>query len=238
MKQVLTLYCLLLSCVNYSQENSLYRQYEEIRPEVRLSILDSIQSTTNFNLHKIQYAQIPNQLEYKGTIIEALKWYDKLGENILILSSNGTHNTNDNGNRTELYAYLFTKNSSHKEYKRTWRLYDYIDCIPIDYKVYFIEHQLRITDLNENGIAEISFPYILMCRGDVSNDTLKFMLYENSTKYALRGETMYCQALPTYLDGSIYTPSNNLTDSPIFFDFMSKRWNTFKCIETIAYPYE
>ncbi|MBQ7618410.1 MAG: hypothetical protein IJS50_06000, partial [Desulfovibrio sp.] len=46
-----------------------------------------------------------------------------------------------------------------------------------------------VTDLDHNGLAEVWLTYYLACRGDVSPEGMKIIMYENGQKYALRGET-------------------------------------------------
>jgi hypothetical protein len=46
-----------------------------------------------------------------------------------------------------------------------------------------------ITDLDGDGIAEVTFAYELSCLSDVSPGTYKLLVLENGTKYILRGET-------------------------------------------------
>ncbi len=46
-----------------------------------------------------------------------------------------------------------------------------------------------ITDLDRDGIAEVTFAYELSCRSDVSPGTYKLLVLENGRKYILRGET-------------------------------------------------
>jgi len=46
-----------------------------------------------------------------------------------------------------------------------------------------------VTDLDNDGTAEITFAYELGCRSDVSPNTLKLIVLENGTKYILRGTT-------------------------------------------------
>lgn len=163
---------------------------------------------------------------------------DSLGENILILSSSGTYYTDEeSGNiKTEVYAYLFTKDSNASQYNRLWRLYDFIDCGPVDTGIFYVRNALTITDLNNNGIAEISFPYFLQCRGDVSDDILKYMLYEDNVKYALRGTTKLCKGPKELQSGGTYTASDNLKNNDVFSSFLQQQWNKYKCWETIRYP--
>lgn len=225
----------------FSQTNSIYKEFNTIKPEVRIPLLDTKSNSSKFNTKSIAFSEIPNSIDFKGTLIDAIKWKDKLGDNLLVLTVNGTHYTNKEleNTKTELYVYLFVKSEGDIQYKKLWRIYDFIDCFYIvDFTTYFPRHSLSITDINNDNIAEITFPYVLMCRGDISDDTLKLVMYENTTKYILRGTTRLCKAPKEYQNGGKYTSSENLKNAPLFLDFMNKRWEQFKCLEQIKYPYE
>lgn len=51
-----------------------------------------------------------------------------------------------------------------------------------------------MTDINNNGIVEVSVPYYLGCRGDVSYDEMKVVMYEGQQKFAVRGNSAICNA--------------------------------------------
>ncbi|SHM45326.1 M949_RS01915 family surface polysaccharide biosynthesis protein [Myroides odoratimimus] len=228
----------LLSLLTYPQSNNVYQKYGSLEPDLALNILDLKNSASKFDVKVIEYNQIPTYLDFRGVIVSAVKWNDNLGENILILSSSGTYYTDEeSGNiKTEIYAYLFVKKVNNNRYMRFWRMYDFIDCGPVDTGIFYIRNALTITDLNNNGIAEISFPYFLQCRGDISDDILKYMLYENNIKYALRGTNKQCKTSKEYQGGGKYTASDNLENNSIFSSFLQQQWDKYKCWESIRYP--
>ena len=53
----------------------------------------------------------------------------------------------------------------------------------------FHEAAFAITDLDHDGIAEVTFAYELSCRNDATPATYKLIMIENGRKYMLRGET-------------------------------------------------
>lgn len=70
-----------------------------------------------------------------------------------------------------------------------WEAKDFVDDCEFDLTVAFVDASIAITDLDGDGRAEISFLYQLACRSDVSPLTLKLLMYEGTTKYALRGQS-------------------------------------------------
>jgi hypothetical protein len=53
----------------------------------------------------------------------------------------------------------------------------------------FHDAAFAVTDLDHDGLAEITFGYELACRSDVSPATYKLLVIENGAKYILRGQT-------------------------------------------------
>lgn len=53
----------------------------------------------------------------------------------------------------------------------------------------FHEAAFAITDIDDDGIAEVTFAYELSCRNDATPATYKLIMIENGRQYTLRGET-------------------------------------------------
>lgn len=67
-----------------------------------------------------------------------------------------------------------------------WKVRDFVnDCIV--YPELDLLAPVSVTDLNNNGLAEIWMPYKLSCRGDVSPSDMKIIMYEGKKKHAMRG---------------------------------------------------
>ena len=113
-------------------------------------------------------------------------------------------------------------------------MYDYTKCFGVDWFTGFVPKATTITDLDNDGIAEISLPYVLICRGGMDPGEMKIIMYEGSTKYALRGSTMLmCKSEHSY--GGEYKPSDNLKSNKAFMEFLKKHWDRNKCEERKYY---
>lgn len=60
---------------------------------------------------------------------------------------------------------------------------------PLGPSAKFHDAARTVTDLDGDGIAEVTFAYEVACRSDVSPSTYKLLVLEGGTKYILRGET-------------------------------------------------
>lgn len=237
MKKTFILFQLFVFTFSNGQTKNHLEKFKNLEPDVWLSIWDKTNSEQSLKIDSLYYDDIPKYLEFKGTVVEALKWTDALGENILIQTVTGEFkwkeyesNTSDFTlqDKSELYTYLFRKNTSESEFSRVWRMYDFNKCYGVDWFTGFIPKATTITDVDKDGIAEIAIPYVLICRGGMDPGEMKIILYEDNTKYALRGSTMlFCKTKTP--SGGTFEPSENLKTTPLFLDFLQKRWNAHKC---------
>ncbi|MGB3949266.1 MAG: hypothetical protein WBM13_14860 [Bacteroidia bacterium] len=135
--------------------------------------------------------QLPKALKYEGTVKAAIRFSDKTGDNIVIITETGSYTNakfkhENEGNDAELFAYQFSiKNDSIKQ---LWKVYDYISDCPFDIEASFIKNTLQITDLNKDGMAEVWLLYLVACRSDVSPADMKIIMYQAQQKYAMRGK--------------------------------------------------
>jgi hypothetical protein len=73
--------------------------------------------------------------------------------------------------------------------KPVWEAKDFVLDCRFDLTLDLLAKSIEVTDLDQNGEAEVSFAYTRGCRSDVSPLELKLLLYQGATKYALRGTT-------------------------------------------------
>jgi hypothetical protein len=200
------------------------------------NVFDRANSKGAFKIKNIGYDEIPKYLEFRGGVVNAVQWKDAMVENILIQTVTGVFGWKNYYDDTEfeveakqeIFAYLFIKPHGEKKFKLGWRVYDFVTCWGVDMDAQFIPYATTITDLDNDGISEIAMPYENSCRGDISPGTMKIIMYEGNTKYALRGETqMLCSQMGRY--DSNYEPSENLVNKESFLSFLTRRWKMFEC---------
>jgi len=186
------------------------------------------------NVEKIDSTQFPKSIKYEGFIKNAVRWKDKLGDNIVITTETGYHinkkfeHETDDGSDAELFAYHFIV--SKNEVKQTWKVYDFISDCPVDIVASFVKNTFQVTDLNHNGIAETWLMYKTTCHGDVSPCDMKIIMYEGQLKYAMRGESKVEVGIldngeKQYLGGSFKFDENFIKGPKVFKEFAQKLWN-------------
>lgn len=177
--------------------HSLYAQTSEanMRPSLWLDIWDK-QDESGFQILQIGYHDIPRNLPVKGVLVEVLEFTDKNGYNLIICTQTGKFPVsikNEEGkyeklnDRAELSFYHFVKVGD--SYKMLAELNDEQNCDGFDLYNGFTKKSLALTDLDRDGVAEISFQVTKSCRSDVSPAERKLFLFEAGKTYYLQGFT-------------------------------------------------
>lgn len=168
-KLVFTLFALItISCGNSTKSDE---------NKIDISSKESTKETPDFKiLHTWDYDI--SSLEYDGNIVNRKAWQDSNGKNIVLFTQK----------KEELFAYHYVIRS--KDVKLMRRVYDFAErnC-EYDLFAEFIERSIKVTDINNNNLGEITFAYKLACISDVSPLTLKLLILENGNKYIIRGTT-------------------------------------------------
>ncbi len=124
----------------------------------------------------------------KGSIVNGLSWRDAKGEHRALFTSIPAQMNAGGLQSAAIYAYCFSKNTT--AWKKTWEVKDRIDACEVDATCEFLPNSFTITDNDRNDVGEVTFLYKLSCKGDVSPDDKKLIMYEGTTKYAIRGTTI------------------------------------------------
>ena len=179
----------------------------------------------------IGFGDIPVDVEYRGTVVEAIQWTHSSSRHMVFLTQTGdfkrTDDAGDPVDRAELHAYHLLQETGGK-WQRLWRISDFNECPELDQYVGFIQGSLTITDLDQNGEPEVTLGYRLLCRGGLDPGTMKLILYEGLNKRAVRGTATICIPNAEY-PPSTPTPDKEATSHPLFLDHLMKQWKRFEC---------
>lgn len=125
-----------------------------------------------------------------GKLVAARKVRDRAGEHLLVLTqSSGPSRTQPDNRveRTDLAASYYSRGAAR--WTREWVVQDGVDCPSLDHTGEFFPDQLSVTDLDHNGMAEVTVAYKLFCGGGVDPAVLKVILRQGEQKFAMRGST-------------------------------------------------
>jgi hypothetical protein len=159
-----------------------------------ISIYNCIAQTNAHLLNKIGFKDIPKQINIPFNMVSSYKWRDKEGDNYLILT-NLKRDTSINkdmfggGWKTgfiELYHYL----KKGDDIKLLNYIKDNTEPCDGSYINEFINNSITITDLNANGIGEITLQYKYACRSDIIPADKTLIFFESDTISTLKGIMM------------------------------------------------
>jgi len=138
---------------------------------------------------------LPPEISVKGKFIEGLKWKDKNGVNILILSFKGTiDEKTPYGDVRSIFLYGEQYVVNNGSVKLLWDIIDFEKACDFSASLTgngFIENSTTITDLDQDGITETLIAYKLVCRGEPWPAQMKILIHENNVKYGLRGSMLW-----------------------------------------------
>lgn len=170
--------------------------------------------------------QLPVGITYKGHVVNAFSWHDTLGDNLLIETETGdfkSKNATDDSRDAELYAYhyILTKDT----FQLISKVADYVHECEFDITCKFIKGATSVTDLDGNGISEIWVMYKTACRSDVSPATMKIVMYENKTKYSIRGRNKIEMNEHSFEGGEMSMDGTFQNGNVLFKKYATDLWN-------------
>lgn len=183
-----------------------------------------------FKLVKLDKNSIPKNIQYAGNIVQAVRWTDNTGDNIVILTvtdKTQSKNAPDDGySDGALYAYHYLLSGDSS--KQTWKVFDNVKECSVDMFLYFVDKTFAVTDLNKDGKAEVWIMYKVSCQGDVSPIPMKIIMYQDNKKFAVRGTTKVKVSVTEYMGGQ-YSFDGAFKNAPIEFrQYAEKLWKKHK----------
>ncbi|GAB3316583.1 hypothetical protein GCM10027299_07030 [Larkinella ripae] len=135
--------------------------------------------------------QWPAGVPVTGELVKALGWSDASGRHYVVASTTGIEEKPAADGEVYRSARLSVKQYRQSGATMTveWEIRDGLADCPLDATARFVPEAIQVTDLDKNEVPEVWVMYRTACRGDVSPATLKLILYEGKTKYAMRGTT-------------------------------------------------
>ncbi|MDO7874406.1 hypothetical protein Q5H93_06650 [Hymenobacter sp. ASUV-10] len=129
---------------------------------------------------------VPTALKRSGKVVQALRYTDRTGTYTVLATQSGPapdpKAQATDGQRADLYAYQYPATGP-----ASWQVHDFEADCPLDLAAAFRPKGLSVTDLDQDGTAEVWLVYRTVCRGDVSPSNQKIIMYEGPSKYAVRG---------------------------------------------------
>ena len=161
----------------------------------------------------VPLALLPDSLRQPGQLLEAWRWLDANGENLLVVfravpaappqpvaqvPASGPYDFREpqpapaSGRTAQLSARQYVRSAVRPGpsggYSELWRLRDFVVDCPLSVTLGPQPGSTAITDLDHNGRTETTLMYTLGCGS--GSTTLKLIMRAGDAKYALRGTTV------------------------------------------------
>ncbi len=169
--------------------------------------------------------ELPRGVKAPKGFESALKWTDRNGENLLMLAvfkTSGKDAAGDVLPRAVLTVdHLLISDGREARSLRSIR--DGVEPCDFDLTADFLGNA-ELTDLDADGIAEVTVAYQLSCKSDVSPDIVKLLVLENGEKYILRGESLYPGENGKMLGGKFKPDPDPAGWPKVFLDHARATW--------------
>jgi hypothetical protein len=127
---------------------------------------------------------LPEAVMVEGKVLEGFHWEDTLGENFFVFSSVQSASKDNLKKTTYLYGNHYLKQG--EGFLNVRKIVDKQEKCELENKARFFDDSL-LTDLDLDGVGEVSFSYLLGCITTAGVVPYKWFIVENGNKYALRG---------------------------------------------------
>jgi hypothetical protein len=178
---------------------------------------------------KLNESDIPGEIGYQLDFVEGYRYTDKTGENIVFATEGGVMEwgEDDDGvtlSNKDLRAYRFLKVDG--QWEEVWRVYDMEFECKNNPVAEFVAGAFSITDLDNDGVAEIWLLYIKSCKGGDDPDNMFLRMYADEEVYTLTGKTRLVLSDGSVVGGEYAMDDNFLNNNTpsAFVDYAKSLW--------------
>jgi hypothetical protein len=213
---------LFFACNNSRQENAV----TDLKDTASTTIQPAEQTTATAAFKVLAFDKNDQTFKdsIKGTLVDGLSWQDATGENRVLFTAIPVQMNARSQQSGAVFVYCFIKDG--EGWKKKWEVKDRIDACEVDATCEFLPNSFTITDNDANHLGEVTFLYKLSCKGDVSPDDKKLIMYEGVNKYAIRGSTMLQFAEGQQGGDKKIDASFSKAAKPLL-DFANSQWDKF-----------
>ncbi|WP_426337236.1 M949_RS01915 family surface polysaccharide biosynthesis protein [Pseudoduganella sp. R-31] len=167
-------------------------------------------------------AMLKEDLKPNEQVVSLVRYSDSHGDHTLLLTERETAAKSRAGKAINLAAMSFNKNGA-----REWIIRDGAECpAGSGAKPTFFPNAAPVTDLNNDGTAEVTVAYSLTCGTESEPSEIKAIMRQGDDKYAMRGQALvFTSAQP--VSGGTPKPDAALLlpENAAFLDHLRNIWN-------------
>lgn len=188
-------------------------------------ILISQASVAQIKVTKLAKADIPASVKYVGHIVDAVKFNDADGEHLVITTETGqipSKTKDSDGRDADLWAYCYKMTDGTPASE--WQMHDFVHDCGEDIVCRYQPNTFAVTDLDNDGKAEVWLMYRIACRGDVSPALMKVIMHQATKKYAARGTVKTLIGPKSYMGGTYAFDEAFKTSPEVFRNYAADLW--------------
>ena len=182
-----------------------------------------------FQATALRDGDVPEAIRARSKdIVDAMQWTDAAGTHVVVLSQTGESEAKDGTRQARLHARHFLK-SAAGEWQVRWQVMDKVEGCPLDLLCAFVKNSLALSDLDSDGVAEVSFVYRVDCFGGIDPIAQKLVVVHRDTKYLIRGRTVLFAPDGRRLDPEYFVLDEAFHRAPAALrPFAIQKWRRFQ----------
>jgi hypothetical protein len=217
--------CIIISCSDKDHDKGK-DGYAMKSKNITKHVLPGIRNAKDTSLYKkleFNPQALPSSIKFDGKLLGGAKWFDRNGENILIVSSDTKWIANEAGesSRQILNAYLYTE--CEKTPTLLWKSQDQYSnpCEPGAGLISSVE----VEDIDGDNIAENAFVYSIWGACEPAPTKYSLLFHSGANKYIVSGTNIFAtNAGKTKIGGDINIDPGLSKRSQEFKKFALKIW--------------
>lgn len=164
------------------------------------------------------------------TPVQNVHFRDRDGEAVLVLSrlddQVSDEETQQDVDRVVLTATLYGRTQDNEAFKVRWRTENETTCPGLDLDVGFYTDVSGASDLNNNGIAELTVASHAFCGGGVDPQELHVELREGQASYVITGQSLIAPEGEDAFGGEREDGPTLKDAPPVLREHLDKVWNS------------
>lgn len=170
------------------------------------------------------------QLEVLGvqTPIKSVHFHDREGEGLLVLSridGQATDpDTEEEVDKVVLKATLYGRTASSDAFKPRWQSEQETTCAGLDLDVDFYTDVSDVSDLNKDGVAEVTVASHAFCGGGIDPHDIAIEMHEGQAVYTITGQSLITPAGEEPFGGEREDSASLKNAPPVLRQHMDEVW--------------
>jgi hypothetical protein len=156
--------------------------------------------------------QIPSSVQLHGKVEHALRWTDGNGDNLAVFTR-GESTRSDHASAYLDVQHIVLTTPARAKVLRSVR--ERVDDCDGELHLSYLDRAFAVTDLDHDGIGELTFAYVRACRTGTAPTAMKLLMLENGDKYILRGSM-----------GGELRVDPSFTRTPAFVEHAKRTWQS------------